>query len=144
MTIDTTYQLLCSCKKGFGHWEGHASGRNMPRFFTAWAKTKHLNIATMPHEAKDIFDLAAKRDPYAREFLKELHHINARAISNVIVAYDPELITIGGSVMLQNGSILLAGIRKYIDQYLPVPEIRVTPLGEDVTLLGAAAAVFGQ
>ena len=66
----------------------------------------------------------------------------ARAISNIMVSYDPELITIGGSVMLENSPLLLAGMRNYIDHYLEIPEICVTPLGEDIGLLGAAAAVF--
>ena len=142
IAIDTAYRLRCSCKKGSGHWEGYASGRNIPAFFAAWAKGEGRNIGTMPREAKDIFDLARSGDTDALRFLDELYRINARAISAIIVGYDPELITIGGSVMLQNADLLLAGMRAYIDRYLPLPEIRITPLGEDIGLLGAAAAVL--
>ena len=142
MAVDTAYNLACTCNKGFGHWEGYASGRNIPAFFAAWAKTKRHTIAAMPVEAKNVFDRARKGDANVRDFLDELHRINAHAISNIMVSYDPDLITIGGSVMLSNAPILLAGIKKYIDRYLPMPEIRVTPLGEDVTLLGAAATVL--
>lgn len=144
MNVDTTYGLACSCKKGMGHWEGNASGRNLPRFFRAWARAHGKKIGMMPHTAKDIFDSARSGDAVARGFLDVLHRVNARAISNIVVAYDPELITIGGSVMLMNAPVMLAGIKKYIDRYLKTPEIRVTRFGEDVTLLGAAAAVFAQ
>lgn len=142
--VDSSYQLPCTCKKGMGHWEGYASGRNIPRFFHVWAKTKNKTIDAMPREAKDIFDRANAGNTRTLNFLDELHRINARAISNIIVAYDPELITIGGSVMLENAPLLLGGIRTYVDTYLPLPEIRVTKLGQDIGLLGAAAVVFKQ
>ena len=142
MIIDSTYTTACGCKKGIGHWEAYASGQNIPQFFRAWAKHqgKHIDIKSL--EAKDIFDQVRADDTLARNFLDTLNRINARAISNIIVSYDPELITIGGSVMLHNAPLLLAGIRKYIDHLLPIPEIRVTALGEDIGLLGAGAAVF--
>lgn len=143
-TVDNAYQLACTCRKGIGHWEGYASGRNIPRFFHAWAKTKSKTVGVTARKAKDIFDRATAGDAHTLSFLDELHRINARAISNIVVGYDPELITIGGSVMLENAPLLLAGIRTYMDTYLPLPEIRVTKLGQDIGLLGAAAVVFKQ
>lgn len=138
--VDTQYNLPCSCGKGICHWEGYASGANIPRFFHYWlrmrGKTKKENIKT----AKEIFALA-RTDGTAREFLRELSRINARALSTVIAAYDPELITIGGSVALGNSSVILNGIKKYVDHYLPTPPIAITKLGEDITLLGVVAAM---
>lgn len=142
MVVDTTYKLACSCKKGVGHWEGYASGRNIPKFFRAWAKTHGGKITTFPSTAKDIFDRVRSGDATARGFLDALNRLNARAISNCIVAYDPELITIGGSVMLMNAPLVLSGIKKYVGRFLKTPDIRATRLGEDIGLLGAAAAVF--
>lgn len=144
MIVDTTYNLRCSCTKGIGHWEGCASGRNIPKFFQTWAKAHRIKIGAAPKQAKAVFDLAAAGNPAARGFLDALHRVNGRAISDVIVAYDPELITIGGSVMLMHGPLLLSGIKKYVDRYLKLPQIRVTRLGEDVALLGAAAGTFGS
>jgi glucokinase len=109
-----------------------------------WAKAHQKKVSAIPRTAKDVFDRAQTRDATALEFLDVLNQLNARAISNVIVAYNPELITIGGSVMLMNAPLLLSGIKKYVDGYLKTPEIRVTRLGEDVALLGAAAAVFAR
>lgn len=142
VTVDTRYNLPCTCKKGDGHWEAYASGRNIPRFFTQWARTRDKKINHTFQTAKDIFAAGRARDPAVREFLDELSKINARAISNIIVAYDPELITIGGSVALHNASAILGGMKKYVDHYLPTPPITITKLGEDITLLGAAAGLF--
>ncbi|MBI3442871.1 MAG: ROK family protein [Candidatus Sungbacteria bacterium] len=144
MIVDTTHNIRCSCKKGIGHWEGCASGRNIPKFFKTWAKAHGKKIAVMPATAKDVFDHARSGNAAARGFLDALHRVNARAISNVIVAYDPELITIGGSVVFMNAPVLLSGIKKYVDRHLKTPEIRVSRLGDDIALLGAAAAAFAQ
>jgi len=142
LVVDTAYNLPCTCGKGAGHWEGYASGRNIPRFFHAWLAEKKQNAPFQYQEAKDIFLHARKQDPAALVFLDELARVNARAISSVIVAYDPELITLGGSVALGNSRALIGGVEKYADRYLPLPKIKITSLGEDISLLGAAAAVF--
>lgn len=141
MIVDTLYNLRCTCQKGFGHWEGLASGRNIPRFFETWAKIANKNVSAIPN-AKDIFQEAQRGNKEVLAFLEELAKVNAYAISNLIVAYDPELITIGGSVALNNQEIIIQGIKKYVDHYLEVPKIQITKLGDDIGLLGAAAAVF--
>lgn len=142
MIVDTSYDFPCICEKGVGHWEALASGTNIPRFFQAWTqknkKSQNLSFAT----AKDIFAEANKGDHAALEFLDELAKVNARAISNIIVAYDPELITIGGSVALNNPAFILDGINKYVDHFLKLPKIQITKLGDDIGLLGAASVIF--
>ena len=77
-----------------------------------------------------------------RQFLEEFSRINARAISDIIVAYDPDRIAIGGSVALHNGPLIIPGIKRHIDHYLRAPRISLTRFGENVGLIGAAAAVF--
>ena len=142
MIVDTSYDLLCTCKKGVGHWEALASGTNIPRFFQAWAQKTKRSQSLSFGVAKDIFAEANKGNHIVLEFLDELAKVNARAISNIIVAYDPELITIGGSVALNNPQFILDGINKYVDHLLKLPKIQITKLGEDSGLLGAGAAVF--
>jgi len=142
VVVETRYSFPCGCKNGVGHWEGCASGRNIPPFFKFWAQQIKKQTAFEVQEAKDIFDQARRKNKIAIEFLDELAKINARAISDIIVAYDPELITIGGSVALSNQEFIIKGINKYVDHYLKVPKIQITKLGEDIGLLGAAAAVF--
>lgn len=140
--VDTKYGLLCSCKKGYGHWEGLASGVNIPRFFHTWAKREKHEIGKETKEAKDIFEAAKKGNAHAQAFLEELAKVNAHGLSTLIVAYDPELITIGGSVALHNSDVILEGILKYVDHFLENPRIEITELGEDIGLLGAAAGAF--
>lgn len=140
LIVDMKYAIPCTCNKGVGHWEGLASGRNIPRFFQVWAQQEKKKV---PHlqTPKEIF-AEAKRNAAVRQFLDVLAQINAKAISDIIVAYDPELITIGGSVALHNQEFLIQGIKKYVDHYLKIPKIQITRLGEDISLLGAAGAVF--
>ena len=140
--VDSLYNIPCTCQKGIGHWEGLASGRNIPRFFETWLKATNKTSLFIPKEAKDVFDAAKNGNSTAQEFLEELSRVNARAISNIIAAYDPELITLGGSVVLNNPRVILEGIKKYVEHYLAVPRIIITLLKEDITLMGAAAGVF--
>lgn len=142
LIVDTTYNLLCTCRKGIGHWEALASGTNLPRFFRVWQEHAGKKDTIQTQTAKEIFDLAHKKNAIAIEFLDELSKVNARAISNIIAAYDPELISIGGSVALHNPSFILNGINTYVDHYLKVPKIQITKLGDDIGLLGTASAVF--
>ena len=67
-------------------------------------------------------------------------------IANIINAFDPELITIGGAIALNNPKLILRPIKKYVREYAinRIPKIMITPLGEDIVLLGAAAAVFHE
>jgi glucokinase len=136
LPADNKYNLLCSCKKGRGHWEGYSSGNNLPRFFKAWhGKRQYKN-------AKEIFEAAVKGNRTARKFLDEAGRINARAISSIIVAYNPTLITFGGAVVLNNRKIILNPIIRYVDHFLNVPRMQITKLGEDIVLFGAMALVF--
>jgi glucokinase len=144
MIVETKYNLLCSCKKGRGHWEGYCSGNNLPKFFSFWLKERKIKIDRFPKKAKEIFEMAKKRNKMAKEFLlEEVGKINAKGISNLIVSFDPELITLGGAVALNNPEFILPPIQKYIDRFLPYfPKIKITPLKEDIVLYGAAAFVF--
>lgn len=142
LIVDTTYNLPCACAKGIGHWEAYASGRTIPRFFSEWTRAHKEKIEFNARDAETIFKKANEGNAMARAFLDELGRVNGRAVSDLIVAYDPELITFGGSVALHNSNVIIHGIKKYAEHYLARPAITITSLGEDITLLGAAAAVF--
>ncbi|MCD5396311.1 MAG: ROK family protein [Candidatus Pacebacteria bacterium] len=146
--IDTKYNLLCGCKKGRGHWEGYCSGNNMPRFFKFWLKSQGLNFSNLNFSikkiktSKEIFELARKREKIVLKFLKEVGKLNAAGINNVMVAYDPEIIILGGSIVLYNKEFILPYFKPYFEKYLPLPKIIITPLKEDVVLFGSASLVF--
>jgi glucokinase len=76
--------------------------------------------------------------------INEIGVLNAMGFANVISAYDPSLMTVGGTVTLRNKRMILSPIRKYVGNYTVnrVPKIEVTPLGEDVGLYGAVATAM--
>lgn len=140
--IAAPYRFPCSCKKGINHWEGFCSGNNLPRFFKFWQKNHKITPPYYVHNAKEIFALVKAKNKIALKFLKEVNKLNALGISNVIVAYDPEIIILGGAVVLNNKEIILAGIKKNVEKFLPIPKIVATSLKSDVSLFGAAALLF--
>ena len=71
-------------------------------------------------------------------FIDELNRINARGVSDVIVAYDPERIVFDGAVMRHNSDLLLEPMIDSVDRYLDLPEIVMTGLSGDAPLLGAS------
>ncbi|HZD44301.1 MAG TPA: ROK family protein, partial [Methanomicrobiales archaeon] len=137
--VETAYSLTCGCGL-CGHWEAYASGRNMPAFFQAWCRREELcqegfDVRT----AESIFEAARRGDRVASSFLEEVGKINGRGVSNVIVAYNPEAIVLDGAVVQNNPDLILSPMERHIDRYLRVPDIRVSPLGGEAPLLGAAA-----
>ncbi|MDD1707301.1 MAG: ROK family protein [Methanoregulaceae archaeon] len=139
--VDNTYNLTCSCGHS-GHWEGYASGRFIPSFFAAWCKyhsRKNWGLC----KAEDIFLLAWEGNEDVHQFLVELAKINARGISDVIVAYDPEIIIFDGAVMLPNADLIIPPMIAAVDRYLALPDIVMTRLDGDAPLLGASLIARG-
>jgi len=140
--VDTEYDLNCSCGKGSGHWEAYCSGSDMPIFFKIWLKSKKIKNKYAVKTSKDIFDLAAIKDKNILNFLKQIGKINARGVSNIIVAYNPEIIIMSGAVVLNNHNLIIPEIKKNVDKFLTLPKIIISPLKENACLIGAASLVF--
>lgn len=154
-TIDYEGRLLCGCGKR-GHWEAYCSGNGIPNYIRLLFSEEdpdevkgsllmrkvngNLNLLT----AKILYDCAKAGDPLSLKFTDRIGVLNAIGFACVIDAYDPSLITVGGSIALRNESLVLSPIRKYVGEHARnrVPEIRITPLGDDVVLYGAIAMVF--
>mgnify|MGYP000347784054 CR=1 FL=1 len=154
-TIDCEGRLLCGCGKR-GHWEAYCSGNGIPNYVKLLLSEEdpeevkdsllmrkingNLNLLT----AKILYDCAKAGDPISLKFTDRIGVLNAIGFACVIDAYDPSLITVGGSIALRNESLVLSPIRKYVGEHARnrVPEIRITPLGDDVVLYGAIAMVF--
>jgi glucokinase len=139
--VDSTYGCACGCGHP-GHWEGYASGRHLPAFFSRWCRF-HEKPCRAPDRAGDIFAAAREGNRDSLLFLDDLSRINARAVSDVIVAYDPELIVFDGSVMLANADLLLGPLIDGVDRYLELPEMVLTSLSGDAPLLGASVIARG-
>ena len=139
--VDNTYDLPCSCSHT-GHWEGYGSGRYLPWFFAEWCRY-HAKPHWGPDAAEEIFASARQGDDDVLRFIRDLARINARGISDVIVAYDPEIIILDGAVILSNADLLLPAMIELVDRFLPIPEIVLSELGGNAPLLGAAVIAGG-
>jgi glucokinase len=153
--IDSEGKLTCGCGKP-GHWEGYCSGRNIPNFVRMKIKeipeeivnenllVKRVGSDLSKLTAADLFDAAKQRDEFSLKLVNDLGILNAMGFANVISAYDPSLITVGGTVTLKNKKMILSPIRKYVGHYTVnrVPKIKITPLGKDVGLYGAVATAM--
>ena len=142
-SVDTVYHLICGCGHA-GHWEGYASGRFIPQFFRTWCKARGYPLKEESFlSAEKIFRMARDGDTQALGFMEDLGRINARGTSNVVVAYDPEVIVFDGSVITRNADLLLPVIEEHIDRFLPPPLLQLTTLGGDAPLLGASVIAQG-
>jgi glucokinase len=153
--IDYEGRLTCSCGKR-GHWEAYCSGRNIPNFVRMRIKDvpqkearessllERLGGDLSKLTAADLFAAAKEVDSLSLRLVNEIGVLNAIGFANVINAYDPSLITVGGTVTLKNKKMVLSPIKKYVKDYAVnrVPKITVTPLADEAGLYGAVAAAL--
>ena len=154
-TIDYEGRLLCGCGKR-GHWEAYCSGNGIPNYVELLLSNKSREevessllmkaAAGDPKRvtSKILYDCAKAGDQLALEIIEKIGRLNAIGFACVVDAYDPSLITVGGSIALRNVNLVIEPIRRYVDDYArnSIPEIKITPLGDDVVLYGALAMVF--
>ncbi len=146
IVMDYRGRFRCGCG-GLGHWEGMASGGNLRGVAAVLARdwegrrTKAYELALNNSlRPADLFNLWRMGDEFAVHIINELTRINAAGIASVINVYDPEVLTVGGSVALRNPDFM-ERVFNNVDKYLinRKPEVmRLTPLGDDAVLIGAA------
>jgi len=154
ITIDSSGKLTCGCGAR-GHWEAYCSGTGIPALARlTWeelgeaerAPLSGSNLLTRMESANaaDVFREAERGDSFALRVVEEVGRLNAIGIANIADAYDPELVTIGGGVALNNPERVLSPIRRLAGDYAinRVPDVRITPLGDDAGLLGALSVTF--
>ena len=151
-TVDYDGNLICGCGRR-GHWEAYCSGKNIPKYVELALKrrsreeversslSKRLKVS-----ARYLYTAAKEGDRLALQIVEEIGKLNAVGFACVNDAYDPELITVGGSVTLNNKKLVMEPIKRYIGEHTRnrVPKIMVTPLGEDIVLYGALALILHQ
>ncbi|MFB6131562.1 MAG: ROK family protein, partial [Salinigranum sp.] len=146
MTIDPRGEMTCGCGHD-GHWEAYCSGNNIP----AYARHLHderptdtdLRLDSPDFSAADVFSLAGE-DEFADRVLDRVCHWNTMGVANVIHAYAPIVIYVGGAVALNNPDLVLDPIRERLDEmvFINLPEIELTQLGDDVVVKGAVASAM--
>ncbi len=85
-----------------------------------------------------VFRLAALGDPCATAIRDHSLLVWATLVVNLIVAYDPERVIIGGGI-LASRDILLPAIQQHVDRHAHTPWGRVQVLGAE---LGDASALY--
>jgi glucokinase len=146
LTIEADSPLICGCGKR-GHWEAYCSGSNIPNLARLMLEN-YLGETCLRAErypkaltAERIFNAARSGDPAAKDIVSRIGEVNAIGFADVVNVFDPEVLTIGGSIALNNPDLVIGPIMDGIDKHLinRRPKIIVSPLGEDAVLYGALA-----
>ena len=146
MTIDPQGFMTCGCGHD-GHWEAYCSGDNIPRY----ARQLHredpvetaLPIETSKFDAADVFDHAGS-DEFATHVLEQISHWNAIGVANIVHAFAPLVISVGGGVAINNPDQVLTPIREKLDDMVManIPDIQLTTHGDEVVVRGALASAL--
>jgi len=146
MTVDPQGILTCGCGHD-GHWEAYCSGNNIPRYAEFLFEEDDIETALPIDEpefsAVDVFEHDGT-DEFATHVVEQLAHWNAMGVANIVHAYAPLIIYVGGAVALNNPDRTLDPIRERMDEMVMsnVPEIQLTTLGDDVVVKGALASAM--
>jgi len=123
----------CDCGKR-GCWEALASGTAI-----AYMAKERLGLRV---SAEEIFQRAAQGDPRGRAVIEEAAFYLGVGLASLTEIFDPEAIFLGGGLMNsweQLQTKTLQAFERYSRWETP---IRLTQLGDEVGLLGAAALIF--
>ncbi|MFB6256115.1 MAG: ROK family protein [Haloplanus sp.] len=142
LTLDPNGAMTCGCGSP-GHWEAYCSGENIPRYarYLHEAEGHVTDMSLDVLTAADVF--AAEDDPLAERVIDRLAHWNTLGVANLVDAYAPLVVVVGGAVAVNNPEQVLDPIRDRLEDHVVanVPEVRLTDLGEAVVVKGALASV---
>lgn len=135
--------LSCGCGAA-GHWEAYCSGTNIPRHARHVHETEGVPTALPLGEidAKDVFEAA--NDPLAERVIERMQAYNAAGVADLVHAYAPLVVYVGGAVARNNPEQVVEPIRERLPELVMtnVPEIRLTSLGDEAVVRGALAAAI--
>ena len=146
MTVDPEGRLTCGCGHD-GHWEAYSSGNNIPRYARLLADDlgyeTDLQLADPHFSAADVFAHAG-RDDLADHVIEKVGMWNAIGVANVVHAYAPLVIYVGGAVALNNPDLVLDPVRERMSEMVMsnIPEIQLTTMGDDIVVRGALASAL--
>jgi glucokinase len=143
--VDPDGRQTCGCGRD-GHWEAYCSGDNLPEYARHLAEERSLDtdlpIDDDEFDAADVFSNPA--DPLADLVIDRTAQWNAIGVTNIVQAYAPLSIHLGGAVALNNESAVVDPLRDVIDEtvFSNVPSISLTEFGDDVVVHGALASAL--
>ena len=153
IVVDVSGKMRCGCG-GYGHWEAYASGANIPKFASLllreWSLSDEEKGSRIYKAYKEsllsselIYSAAKEGDRLALRIIDEVNKYNLAGFENIVNLYDPEVITVGGSVALKNKELVIDRIREGLKRSLGVvtslPKIEPTAFEDDIVLIGAIA-----
>jgi glucokinase len=146
LTLDPHGFMTCGCGHN-GHWEGYCSGNNIPKY----ARELHaedpvetaLPVDDPDFSAVDVFEQAGD-DEFATHVVDQVAYWNAMGVANIVHAFAPLVIFVGGAVALNNPDLILDPIREHLPDMVMsnIPQLELTTLGDDVVLKGAIASAL--
>jgi glucokinase len=136
-------------QKTRGCWEEVCAGKGIPALVETLLADEQRETVLKEHDhvsARKLYGAAKSGDEVAHEYVTDvIGPLNARGIGITAICYDPEIITLGGSIALNNPSLLGDPIREHLDDYhpekYPIPDIELTELGASIELRGALRLV---
>jgi glucokinase len=146
MQLDPAGRMTCGCG-GSGHWEAYCAGCNVPDYARYLHEEAPIDTALPLNDpgltTEDVFSLAGE-DPLVDRLIDRMAAWNALGVANLVHAYAPLVVAVGGAVALSNEAHVIAPIAERIDDlvFTGVPEVRATVLDEDVVVRGAVASAI--
>lgn len=150
ITIDYSGTLRCGCGAR-GHWEAYCSGRNLPNFIKLIIenyKESYVDsslICKISEEGpKNLFHAARQGNRLALKIVEEIGRLNSIGIANVVNAFDPSIVVIGGAIALNNKDLIIDPIRERAPEYYVTKEPIITHAGlaDGSPLMGAVIAAL--
>ena len=149
IVVDPRGRRACGCGRE-GHWEAYCSGNNIPEYAKLLADDAGRFDTDLPLEdpdfsAVDVF-ASAGEDDFADHVIEQVAHWNALGVANVVQAYAPLVVYVGGAVALNNERLVVDPIRERLGDLVfnNVPDVQLTNLGDDVVLKGAIASALTE
>ncbi|NMB12767.1 MAG: ROK family protein [Firmicutes bacterium] len=137
----------CTCGSQ-GCLEALASGTSIARIARERALSRAnlmLELAGRPEKitARTVSEAARRGDGLAKAILEEVAFYLGIGLANVISAFDPDIVVMGGGVM-NSADLLLPGAIQVVKKHLSargaiVPPIEASSIHDDVALWGAIA-----
>lgn len=131
----------CLCGN-LGCAETEASTWALPahaRELSGFAASRLARVKNVDYAA--VFEAAAAGDAVAKQLRDRAIHVWGAALVNLIHAYDPERVVLGGGIM-RSREIILPGLRRYVARHAWTPwgKVKILParLGNDAGMIGVA------
>ncbi|WP_313691926.1 ROK family protein [Halorarum halobium] len=146
VVVDPEGAMTCGCGRD-GHWEAYCSGENVPAYARHLHETTDvatdLRVGADSFGAADVF-AAHGEDPLADLVVERIQRWNLIGVTNIVHAYAPLVIFVGGAVALKNPDLVVGHVREHLadEVFTNVPDVRLTEHGDDVVVKGALASAL--